>query len=55
MRFKAKRNIVKGRELAMDLAKVTIGTLIIAFGIELFLLPNQLSTGGFTGLQPMKR
>lgn len=50
MRFKAKRNIVKGRALAMDLAKVTIGTLIMALGIELFLLPNQLSTGGFSGI-----
>ena len=50
MRFKAKRNIVKVRALAMDLAKVTIGTLIMALGIELFLLPNQLSTGGFSGI-----
>ena len=33
MRFKAKRNIVKVRALAMDLAKVTIGTLIMALGI----------------------
>lgn len=50
MKFKAKRKIVKGRNLILDIIKVAIGTLIMAFGIELFLLPNQLSTGGFSGI-----
>ena len=26
------------------------GSFIIAFGVALFLLPNQLSTGGFSGI-----
>lgn len=50
MKFKAKRKIVKGRNLILDIIKVAIGALIMAFGIELFLLPNQLSTGGFSGI-----
>lgn len=43
MRFKAK-------EFSLDLLKITIGTIIMAIGIEQFLLPNQLSTGGFSGI-----
>ena len=42
MRFKAKRNIVKVRALAMDLAKVTIGTLIMALGTGRKFDPTQL-------------
>lgn len=50
MNFKAKRYIVKTKEFSLDLLKMTIGTLIMAIGIEQFLLPNQLSTGGFSGI-----
>lgn len=31
-------------------SRIIIGTGIIAFGISFFLLPNQLSTGGFSGI-----
>lgn len=50
MNFKFKRNIVKIKEFSMDLLKMAIGTVIMAIGIEQFLLPNQLSTGGFSGI-----
>lgn len=50
MRFKSKRKIVKLKELIADILKIAIGSLIIAIGLELFLIPNQLSTGGFSGI-----
>ena len=34
----------------MQLIQTTIGTLIMAIGVSLFLLPNQLSSGGFSGI-----
>ena len=50
MDFKAKRRIVKFKYLAVEAIQIIIGTAIIAFGTTLFLLPNQLSAGGFSGL-----
>ena len=50
MKFKSKRKIVKTRKLISDLFKIAIGTLVMAIGLELFLVPNQLSTGGFSGI-----
>lgn len=50
MKFKSKRSIIKTKEFVIDLFKMTIGTIIMAIGIEMFLLPNQLSTGGFSGI-----
>lgn len=50
MNFKLKRNIIKLKEFFIDLLKMTIGTAIMAIGIEQFLLPSQLSTGGFSGI-----
>ena len=34
----------------MDFVKIIIGSAIMGFGTSLFLLPNQLSTGGFAGI-----
>lgn len=50
MNFKFKRNIIKVREFTIDLLKMAIGTLSMAIGVEQFLLPSQLSTGGFSGI-----
>lgn len=50
MKFKSKRNIVKVKEFLIDLLKMIIGTAIMAIGIQLFLVPSQLSTGGFSGI-----
>ncbi len=50
MKFKSKRNIIKTRDFISDFFRIAIGTIIMAAGLELFLLPNQLSTGGFSGI-----
>lgn len=50
MNFKFKRNIVKIKEFIFNLLKMVIGTIIMAIGVEQFLLPSQLSTGGFSGI-----
>lgn len=50
MKFKSKRNIIKTRDFIADFFRIAIGTIIMAAGLELFLLPNQLSTGGFSGI-----
>ena len=38
------------KEILINLMELIIGTLVMAMGIEFFLVPNQLSTGGFSGL-----
>lgn len=50
MDFKTKRNLIKTRQFIFELFKMAIGTILMALGIELFLVPNQLSTGGFSGI-----
>lgn len=50
MKFKTKRAIVKIKYLIIQTLQIIVGTAIIAFGTSLFLLPNQLSAGGFSGL-----
>ena len=41
---------MKVQDVLFNLFKITLGTVIIAIGVEAFLLPNQLSTGGFSGI-----
>ena len=50
MKFKTKRMIIKVKYLIIQAVQITTGTAIIAFGTSLFLLPNQLSAGGFSGI-----
>lgn len=50
MDFKSKRVIIKIRYLIVQTIEIIIGTAIIACATSLFLLPNQLSAGGFSGL-----
>ena len=50
MNFKAKRKIVKIRYLLIQAIQIVVGTAIVAFSTSLFLLPNQLSAGGFSGI-----
>lgn len=38
------------QDFIMDVLKIIIGSAVMAAGIELFLVPNQLSTGGFSGI-----
>lgn len=48
MNFNFKINIIK--EFLINLLKMAIGTAFMAIGTEQFLLPSQLSTGGFSGI-----
>ena len=41
---------LKARKIIKEYSIITIGALIMAIGVSLFLLPNELSTGGFSGL-----
>ena len=50
MDIKTGRNIIKVKKILLNLIKLTLGTIIMAIGVDLFLLPNQLSTGGFSGI-----
>lgn len=45
--FKNKFDIKK---YLIELIQLIIGTLLMAIGVSLFLLPNKLSSGGFTGI-----
>ena len=38
------------RKLGQTYLQIIIGTIIMAIGIDAFLLPNQLSSGGFSGI-----
>ncbi len=50
MRFKTKRKIIKIRYLLIQAIQLIVGTAIVAISTSLFLLPNQLSSGGFSGI-----
>ena len=50
MKFRTKRKIIKIRYTLVQLIQIVIGTAIIAISTSLFLLPNQLSSGGFSGI-----
>ncbi len=50
MKFSTKRAIIKFKYFIIQAIQIIVGTAIIAFGTTLFLLPNQLSAGGFSGL-----
>lgn len=40
----------KIKKIGIEIFITLIGSLIMAAGISFFLLPNQLSTGGFSGI-----
>lgn len=40
----------KIKKMAIDLVGTIVGAFIIAIGVSLFLLPNQLSSGGVSGI-----
>ena len=50
MNGKKKKIILVIRRWLKDLLYMVIGCLIMAIGTSLFLLPNQLSSGGFSGI-----
>lgn len=50
MKFKTRREIIKFRKLLVQFLQIAVGTAIVATSTSLFLLPNQLSSGGFSGI-----
>lgn len=50
MKFKEKKTIIKFKKIAISLIQTIFGTLLMAISVDLFLLPNKLSVGGFSGL-----
>lgn len=50
MKFKDKRKIINFKKITISLIQTIFGTLLMAISIDLFLLPNQLSVGGFSGI-----
>ena len=47
MRYK---KIIKLKKILISLFGIAIGTFIMAISTDFFLLPNKLSTGGFSGI-----
>ena len=50
MSFKKKRLYLKVKKYVIEIGLLAIGCMTMAFATSFFLLPNQLSSGGFTGL-----
>lgn len=50
MEFKEKRKIINIKKFIINLIQTLFGTAIMAISVDLFLLPNQLSVGGFSGI-----
>lgn len=50
MSLEKKKQILLFRKHAFEILQIILGTLIMAMGVSQFLLPNQLSSGGFTGI-----
>ena len=50
MKFKAKKWIVNIKKNVSNTLQTVFGTAFMALSIDLFLLPNQLSVGGFSGI-----
>ena len=50
MKLKEKKRRLMLKKYIFELAQIISGTFIMAVAVSLFLLPNQLSSGGFTGI-----
>ena len=50
MNYKKTKRLLKVKEFLIDMIYLILGCVIMAIGTAVFLLPNQLSTGGFTGI-----
>ena len=50
MKIKQKRFLVNIKKAYIDFIQIICGTGIMALGVALFLVPNKLSTGGFSGI-----
>lgn len=45
-----KNNKIKIKRIVMDICLTIIASFVMAIGVSLFLLPNQLSSGGVSGI-----
>ena len=50
MKFKTLKTILKARGALVQTIQISIGAALISAAVMFFLLPNQISTGGFSGL-----
>jgi uncharacterized membrane-anchored protein YitT (DUF2179 family) len=50
MNYSKTKKVLKVKEFGIEMIYLTLGCAIMAVGTALFLLPNQLSSGGFTGI-----
>ncbi len=50
MSIKKARQVLKISVYIMDVIQIAVGTMLMACGTAFFLLPNKLSTGGFSGI-----
>lgn len=50
MKFKEKKQIINLKKTVISLIQTLFGTFLMAISTDLFLLPNQLSVGGFSGV-----
>lgn len=50
MELKKKRRKLRLKKYFFEFFQIIIGTFLMAAAVSLFLLPNQLSSGGFTGI-----
>lgn len=50
MTFSSLRKIVVSQRRIIELIQILVGTAVMGVAIGMFLLPNQLSSGGFTGI-----
>ncbi len=41
---------IKTKNIIIDIIGTIVGSTVMAFGVSMFLLPNQLSSGGFSGI-----
>ena len=50
MRYKNKKRLLLAKKNASQFIQILIGTSLMAISVDLFLLPNQISAGGFSGI-----
>lgn len=50
MDYEKTKKILKLKKYSIEIILILVGCLFMAFGTSLFLLPNQLSSGGFAGI-----
>lgn len=50
MKFRDKRKVINLKRIIINSIQTITGTAFMALSIDLFLLPNQLSVGGFSGI-----